>query len=382
MAAAGQWIFWVSICLVAYTYLAYPALLWLFTFWKRPSVYEEPENWPSMSLIISAYNESAVIADKLRNSLDVDYPTDRFQVVMVSDASDDSTDEIVRGFGDRGVVFHRAPERGGKTAGQNAGVARSAGEILVFSDANSMYDRDALKELVRPFSDAAIGCVCGELRYVDTEAGGAGKGEGFYWRYEQFLKGRESLLSSLVGANGSIYALRRELFDELPADIISDLIMPIRVWRKGARVVYAPRAVAREHSGQHFGDESRRRTRIIARSLYGLWKEIGVLNPFTNGVFAFQVFSHKIVRWLVPLFLIGMLAGSLALADEYLYRALLCLQLAFYALAVLGNLSPRLGRLGLFYIPAYFCAINAGALMGLWGFLTGQRYAAWQPRGA
>ena len=381
MAAAGWWIFWVCLGLVTYTYLAYPALLWLFTFWRRTARYEEPASWPSLTLVISAYNEAGVIADKLNNTLALDYP--HCQVVVVSDASDDGTDDIVKEFGDRGVVYHRLPARGGKTVAQNAGVKRAAGDILVFSDANSMYDRDALKELVRPFCDGTVGCVCGELRYFDAETGGAGKGEGFYWRYEQFLKGRESLLSSLVGANGSIYALRRELFDELAADIISDLIMPIRVRRKGARVLYAPRAVAREHSGQHFGDESRRRTRIIARSLYGLWKEVGVLNPLTNGVFAFQVFSHKVVRWLVPLFLIGMVTGSLALADGYLYRALFCIQLAFYILAALGSLFPsRFGRLGMFYIPAYFCAINAGALLGLWGFLTGQRYAAWQPRGA
>ena len=380
MAAAGFWVFWICLCFIAYTYLLYPLLLWLFTFWKRRPIYEAPQEWPNLSLVIAAYNEEAVIADKLNNTLAIDYPGDRLQIVVVSDASDDGTDEMVKGFAERGVVLHRLDARGGKTTAQNVGVGLSTGEILVFSDANSMYDEAALKQLVLPFADSQVGCVCGELRYVNPEGLGAGKGEGFYWRYEQFLKGRESLLSSLVGANGSIYAVRRELFDELVPEIISDFIMPIRVVRKGAAARYAPAAIAFGHSGQRFGDEFRRRTRIIARSLYGLWTEIGVLNPFSNGLFAFQVLSHKVVRWLVPVFLLGMLAGNIALGQQHVYREVLHVHLVFYALALIGNLSPtRLGRSVLFYIPAYFCAINLGALLGLWCFLSGQRYASWQP---
>ena len=232
---------------------------------------------------------------------------------------------------------------------------------------------------MRPFADPKIGCVCGELRYANPDQLAAGKGEGFYWRYEQFLKRRESLLTSTLGANGSIYALRRELFDELGPEIISDFIMPIRVWRKGFRVVYEPRAVAVEHSGARFRDEFRRRTRIISRSAYSLWTEAGVLNPFAHGLFAFQLFSHKLLRWLVPLFMIAILIGAALLAADPLYQILLGLQLLFYLLALLGNLfQHQLGSLGLFYIPAYFCATNLGALLGLWNFLTGRRYQVWQ----
>ena len=373
-------LFWTAAFLVVHTYLLYPALLWLLTLWKRPAQRPALGEWPTVTLVLVVYDEIAVIREKIENTLALDYPRDRLEVIVVSDCSHDGTDEAVAEYADRGVMLQRMEERGGKTAGKNAGVRLACGDILVFSDANSMYAPEALRELLRPFAELQVGCVCGELRYTNPEKLAAGKGEGFYWRYEQFLKRRESLLRSALGANGAIYALRRELFDELEADIISDFIMPIRIWRKGFRVVYEPGAVAVEHSAASFGGEFRRRTRIISRSMHGLRTEAGVLNPFRYGLFSFQLFSHKILRWLVPVFLIAMLISSVLLAGEMPFRILLGLQLLFYALAILGNLSQkRLGRLGLFYIPAYFCAINFGVLLGLWHFLTGRRYGVWKP---
>ena len=373
-------VFWAAVLLVVYTYLLYPALLWLLTLGKRPAEYVDPDEWPSVSLVLVAYNETAVIRAKLENMLALDYPRDRLELIVVSDCSDDGTDEVAAEYAEQGIRLYRVAQRGGKTLGQNAGVRLATSDILVFTDANSMYAADALRALVRPLADPRTGCVCGELRYVNPEDLAAGRGEGFYWRYEQFLKRRESLLRSALGANGSIYALRRELFEELGAEIISDFIMPVRVWRRGARVVYEPRAVATEQSAVSFHGEFRRRIRIISRSMNGLWQERGVLNPFTHGFFAFQMFSHKVLRWLVPLFLIATLASAVPLADQPLYRVLLSAQLAFYLLAVLGNLfQRRLGGVSLFYIPAYFCATNLGALLGLWNFLTGRRYQMWQP---
>lgn len=373
-------IFWAAALLIAYTYLLYPALLWLLTLGKRTLECADPDEWPSISLVLVAYNEIAVIRAKLENMLKLDYPRDRLELIVVSDCSDDGTDEVVAAYADRGIRLHRVVQRGGKTLGQNAGVRLATGDILVFTDANSMYAADALRALVRPLADPRVGCVCGELRYVNPEELAAGKGEGFYWRYEQFLKRRESLLRSALGANGSIYALRRELFEELGAEVISDFIMPVRVWRRGFRVRYEPQAVAMEQSAVSFHGEFRRRTRIISRSMNGLWQERGVLNPFGHGLFAFQMFSHKVLRWLVPLFLIAALISAVPLAGQSLYRALLLAQLAFYLLAALGNLfQRRLGGAGLFYIPAYFCATNLGALLGLWNFLTGRRYQVWQP---
>ena len=373
--------FWVSAFLVSYTYLLYPGLLWLLTLGRRASTAGDPDQWPSVSLIICAYNEADVIAAKVENALGLNYPVSRLQVVVVCDSCDDGTDEIVAGYADCGVELVQLEGRSGKTTGQNAGVRHATGEYLVFTDANSMYEPESLKALVRPFGDPTVGCVCGQLRYVNP-GGGAGKGEGFYWRYEQFLKRRESLLGSLVGANGSIYAVRRELFEELGPAIISDFIMPIRVVRQGQRVRYEPGAVAVESSGKRFGEELRRRTRIIARSLYGLWTQRGVLNPFRRPLFALQVVSHKVIRWLVPVCLLVALGSSAAeaMAGDRVFAVFLAIQALFYALALLGSLAPRLlGRIGLFYIPAYFTAINLGVLLGLFSFLTGRRYAVWQP---
>lgn len=373
-------VFWTAAALVLYTYLLYPLLLWVLTWRRREPEAAEMQEWPSVSFVLAAYNEAAVIGAKIENTLDLEYPADRFEFIVVSDGSTDGTDKIVATYADRGVQAYRMPENSGKTLAQNSGCRLAKGDILVFSDANSMYESRALQQLIKPFADPKVGCVCGELRYANPQHAGAGKGEGLYWRYERFLKRRESLLSSALGANGSIYGLRRGLFVELDADIISDFIMPIRVWRSGFRVAYQPAAVAMETAGNSFQAEFRRRRRIVSRSLHGLWTQRGVLNPLSNGLFAFQMWSHKVLRWLVPLLLIAVFIASVALADAPFYRLLLGLQLAFYLLALTGLLfQQRLGRVALLYVPAYFCAINLGALLGLWDFLVGNRHQVWQP---
>jgi cellulose synthase/poly-beta-1,6-N-acetylglucosamine synthase-like glycosyltransferase len=373
-------VFWIALFLIAYTYLIYPVLIRLLTIGRRVPDYAPLAEWPDVSLIIAAYNEEVVLRAKLENALSMDYPADKLDIVVVSDASTDGTDAIAAEFAERGVRLQRVATRGGKTLAQNAGVALARGRLLVFSDANSIYVPDALKRLLAPFADEWIGCVCGELQYANPDDGGAGKGEGAYWRYEQFLKLRESLLSSALGANGAIYALRRELFEELGAEIISDFVMPIRVWRRGYRVVYEPRAIASEFSGGSFGDEFRRRRRIVSRSLYGLWTQRGVLNPLAHFFFALQMISHKVLRWSVPVLLLIALGVNIPLAADPFYRILLALQGVFYLAAIMGNALPeRLGRLWPFYVPAYFCATNFGALLGLVNFLTGRRHSVWQP---
>ena len=373
-------VFWAALLIVVYTYLLYPVLIWFLTVARKAPDYAPLAEWPDLSLIIAAYNEEAVLRTKLENALALDYPDEKLDIIVVSDESSDDTDSIAAEFAERGVRLFRVGKRGGKTQAQNAGVELASGRFLVFSDANSMYAPDALKRLMAPFADERIGCVCGELQYANPDDGGVGKGEGAYWRYEQFLKQRESLLSSTLGANGAIYALRRELFEELGSEIISDFVMPIRVWRQGYRVLYESKAIAVEHSGGSFGDEYGRRRRIITRSLHGLWTQRGVLNPFAHFFFALQMFSHKVLRWLVPVLLLVALLVNIPLATDSLYRLLLVLQIIFYGLAVLGNILPeRLSRLFPFYVPAYFCAINFGALLGLVHFLTGRRDRIWQP---
>ena len=373
-------IFWAALFLIVYTYLIYPVLLWLLAAGRKMPEYAPLSEWPAASLIIAAHNEEAVLRAKLENALAMDYPADQLDIIVVSDASTDGTDRIAAEFAGRGVRLHRQEVRRGKTAAQNAGVRLASGHFVAFSDANSMYAPSALKRLLAPFADERIGCVCGELQYANPDGQGAGKGEGLYWRYEQFLKCRESLLSSTLGANGAIYALRRELLVELRGDIISDFVAPLHVWRRGFRIAYEPMAVATEYSSGRFGDEFRRRRRIVSRSLYGLWTEAGVLNPWAHFLFAFQMFSHKLLRWLVPVWLLVVLAVNIPLAANECYGLLLALQVAFYGLAALGLLLPeRLGRYWLFYVPAYFTATNWGTLLGLLSFLMGRRHRVWQP---
>lgn len=373
-------IFWAALFLVVYTYLIYPVLLWLLAAGRKMPEYAPLGEWPTASLIIAAHNEEAVLRAKLENALAMDYPAERLDIIVVSDASTDGTDRIAAEFAERGVRLHRQEVRRGKTEAQNAGVRLARGQFLAFSDANSMYAPSALKRLLAPFADERVGCVCGELQYANPADQGAGKGEGLYWRYEQFLKRRESLLSSALGANGAIYALRRELFVELGGDIISDFVAPLGAWRRGFRIAYEPKAVATEYSSEGFGDEFRRRRRIVSRSLYGLWTEAGVLNPGAHFFFAFQMFSHKLLRWLVPVWLLVVLAVNVPLAASAYYGLLLALQVAFYGLAALGLLLPeRLGRYWLFYVPAYFAATNGGTLLGVLSFLTGRRDRVWQP---
>ncbi|MBD03503.1 MAG: glycosyl transferase [Gemmatimonadetes bacterium] len=383
-----EWRAWIFVAIAAfggtvYSYLLYPCLMWLFTFWRRHIVPSPPQDWPSVSLVIAAYNEQDVLAAKIDNSLALNYPGP-VQVVVVSDGSTDSTEDIARSYeGREGYLFLEQPQNAGKTMAQNEAVKQATGDFLVFSDANSIYEPDALQRLLTPFTDPTIGCVCGELRYVNPQRGGAGQGEGFYWRYEQFLKRQESRLGSLVGANGSIYALRRELFEELDSAIISDFIMPIRIRRNGWRVVYVDNAVAVETSAPGFDDEMRRRRRIVARSVYSLWKERGALLPlWSSSVFAFELWSHKVMRWLVPVFLLILLVSTvmLALQGHRFGTPALVAQAVFYSLALLGAILPRsLGRVGLFYVPTYFCAINLGALRGMLGALRGQRHTVWKP---
>ena len=373
-------VFWSALFLVVYIYLIYPVLLWLLAAGRKMPEYAPLGEWPTTSLIIAAHNEEATLCAKLENALAMDYPAERLDIIVVSDASTDGTDRIAAEFAERGVRLHRQAVRGGKTEAQNAGVRLARGQFLAFSDANSMYAPSALKRLLAPFADEQIGCVCGELQYANPDDQGASKGEGLYWRYEQFLKLRESLLSSTLGANGAIYALRRELFVELHGDIISDFVAPLHAWRRGFRIAYEPMAVATEYSSVRFGDEFRRRRRIVSRALYGLWTEAGVLNPFAHFFFAFQMFSHKLLRWLVPVWLLVVLAVNVPLAAIDYYGLLLALQVAFYGLAALGLLLPeRLGRCWLFYVPAYFTATNLGTLLGWLSFLTGRRHRVWQP---
>ena len=291
-----------SLVVLAYVYAGYPLLLRLLVRLRGARPIRRADVTPSLSLLISAYNEAAVIRAKIENALALDYPREALEIVVVSDASSDGTDAIVAEYRNRGVMLRRQPERRGKTAGLNRTVPQLAGELVVFSDANAIYEPDALKKLARNFADPDVGCVTGEARYLPGAARAADVGERVYWGYEMQVKRLETALGSMVGGDGAIYAIRRSLWRTLPEDAINDFLNPLQIVAAGWRNVYEPEAVCYEETAGGVSTEYRRRVRIVSRSWRAVFQERTVLNPFVTGLFAWSVVSHKMLRWLAPLF--------------------------------------------------------------------------------
>ncbi|HEX6996413.1 MAG TPA: glycosyltransferase family 2 protein [Gammaproteobacteria bacterium] len=372
--------FWVLSATVVYVYAGYPLLLvCLRAVLKRKPVRTGAVE-PDVTLVISAYNEAAVIEGKIRNSLELDYPRDRLDVLVVSDASDDGTDEIVAGFAERGVRLIRMPERGGKTLGLNEAVKQARGEIVVFSDANALYRRDAIRMLVRNFADPAVGAAVGESTYSPA-TNDSEQSESSYWRYETAIKRLESELGSVVGGDGAIYAIRKSCYRPMPADALSDFVNPLQIVEQGYRCVYEPAAVSVEEAAGSFDKEFRRKVRIVNRAWRAMVRLKHLLNPFRYGVFSLQLLSHKVLRWLVPVFLLALLAVNVAVARTHvLYAAALGLQAAFYLLAATGYLLRRSARLPFFVsIPFYFCLVNFASLRGVVEAYRGKLYTTWTP---
>lgn len=371
-------LFWITAGTLLYVYVGYPLILWLLARRRAEPAGADPVEWPAVTLIISAYNEADVIADKLRNALETDYPEGRLEIIVVSDASDDGTDRIVASFADRGVVLLRMPERGGKTVGLNAAVAAAKGDFIVFSDANAMYRVDAVKRLVARFEDPAVGAVIGESSYYESDSD-SGRSESLYWRYESAIKKLESATGSLVGGDGAIYAIRKSLYRPMPPDALSDFVNPLQIVQHGYRCVYEPRAVSCEETAADFTREYRRKVRIVNRAWRALWSLRAMLNPLHNGGFALKLWSHKVLRWWVPFLLLALLAVNWALlADGRIYVLSLWAQAAFYAAAAFGYLRRgRPNQPAMLRIPYYFCLVNVASAVGLIEAFLGRTYTTW-----
>jgi cellulose synthase/poly-beta-1,6-N-acetylglucosamine synthase-like glycosyltransferase len=365
----------------AYLYAGYPALVWALARLRPRAVRSAPVT-PSVSLVVPAYNEEAVIGEKLRNCLELDYPREELEVLVVSDGSTDATEEIAASFGRRGVRLLRLP-RGGKAAALDAAAGAARGEILVLTDANATLDRDALRHLVAPFADSEVGGVCGRKLYRQAPGADAtAAGEGLYWRYDQWQKEQESRLGSVFAADGTLYALRRELYvpiaDPAQAD---DIAISTRIVLQGRRLVLAPAAVAREDPPAEGRQELRRKVRVTNHSVRALLN----LGPalWTSGFYSVELVSHKLLRHLAPFFLLGLLGSSVWLAPQHpLFLAAAGLQLIFYTLALAGFLlrRSRWGRSRLLSTPYYFTMVNTAALLGVLSVLRGRRLRQWAPR--
>ncbi len=372
-------LFWGSVLLIFYVYLGYPLLLLVMHMLFRSEPVRKQDIEPDVTLIISAYNEEDVIARKLENSLALDYPAEKLEILVISDCSDDRTDEIVASFADRGVKLLRMPERGGKTVGLNAAVPQAKGEIIIFSDANAMYDRNVVRAIVRNFADERVGAVTCESRYEIEEGDTSTESENLYWRYELALKRLESELGSLVGGDGAIYAIRKALYRRMKPSDLSDFVNPLQIVSQGFRNVYEPEAFSFEKGGESFEKEFRRKVRIVNRAWRGMMSMRHVLNPFRYGFFAIQAISHKLLRWLVPAFMVVAFVSNISLLGEHIfYKFTFTLQVLFYLLAVVGWLQSRREEIArMFYIPYYFCLVNWASLKGIIENYTGRTYTVW-----
>lgn len=355
-------LFWISAGFTVYVYVGYPILLWGLQAVFRSSPRKQSIE-PSVSLLVAAYNEAAAIADKIRNSLALDYPVDKLEVVVASDGSKDATAEIVRSLAaaeasGRVRILDFEKNRG-KTAVLNDAVRELRGEVVAFSDATSMLATDSLRILVQSFSDPRVGAASGVYRLLKKDQAHLGSQEDLYWKYETFLKVQEARLGAFTGAHGSLYAIRRELYPFPPEGTINDdFTIPMRILESGHRVAYETAAVAYEEANEMEGFS--RRVRITAGNIEQL-REIKSLIWPPRPFVLFCLLSHKTGRLLVPVFMLIALAANIALRGQFLYNCLLLGQVLFYGLAGLGavvSLKPRILRL-----PYYFCMINS-ALFG------------------
>ncbi len=374
-------VFWLSVIAVGYSYFGYPFLVYgISRFYRRNHNFsEEDSGFPTVSLIIAAYNEARVIEVKILNSLALDYPHEKLEIIVVSDGASDDTPKIVRHYAGEGVISLHQPERQGKTAALNRGVSLSRGEILVFSDANTHYNREAIRKLVRHFADPVVGGVCGRKDIFPEEDRQSSVGDSFYWKYESFLKELESSIGSITGADGEIFSMRRSLYKAIDESVINDdAEITFGIVGAGYRVLYDTEAISQESASITLKDDFYVKVRMVAGGFQTVSRHWHFL-LFSFQPFALQFISHKVVRWLVPMFLIVAFITNVFLADLPAYGFLFISQCVFYAGAAVGYWRIRLGRkAAMLYIPLYFTVMNLAALVGLCRFLAGQQSTSWR----
>ena len=384
-------IFWVLFFIVFYTYIGYGIILYLIiqfrriTGLKKKSVFDDFFE-PEVTLFIAAYNEKEFIDRKVNNCRELDYPTEKLQVVWVTDGSNDGTPDELKKHEDM-TVFH-SPERNGKIGAMNRGMAFIATPFVIFCDANTMLGKESIRRIVRLFSDPKVGCVSGEKRiFAKNKDTASGSGEGLYWKYESQLKKWDAELYSVVGAAGELFAIRTGLYQEVEKDtLLDDFIISLRVAQKGYTIQYDPEAYAIESASANVKEELKRKIRISAGGIQSVFRLHSLLNIFKYGVLSFQYISHRLLRWtLAPLALLFMIPVGLVLALEdgilsyNFYAVLFWLQLLFYLTALLGwYLENRSIRLKLLFVPYYFFIMNLSVFLGLKRILKNSQSVNWE----
>lgn len=377
----GILLFWMLLPLSLYSYFLYPLLLRGLLAW-RGTIADSPlanaVEPPTVSLIITAHNEAARIRGKLDNTLAIVYPQDRLDIIVASDCSSDDTDAIVGEYVDRGVRLVRARERLGKEHAQQCAVRAARGDILVFSDVATRIPLEAITKMVAVFADSGVGAVSSEDRFLSQDGGLVG--EGAYVRYEMGLRRMESRLAGLVGLSGSFFAARRAVCADWDIHAPSDFNTALNCARLGLRAVTAPDVLGYYRDLKDPGREYQRKLRTVLRGITGLARHLEVLNPVRFGLFAFQVWSHKVMRWLAPWYLLGLFAVTLAIHGcHWLYALALWGQAGFYGVALAGHWYPRLRALTPVRIVYFFVQANVAVAQATLYFLIGQRMTTWQP---
>ncbi len=378
---ALKWIFWGGLAWLIYIYIGYPMFLALLRR-LRPRVVQRGEDLPRVTIVTAAFNEEAHIGQTIANKLALDYPRELLEIIVVSDGSVDRTDEIVSSYSSQGVKLIRQEPRQGKTAGLNKALAIAQGDVVVFSDANSLYAPDGLRKLVRAFADPSVGYVTGKMVYVSPDGSLVGDGCTAYMRYENLLRELESVVGSVVGVDGGIDAVRRKLYQPMRADQLPDFVLPLSVVRQGYRVVYEEQALLQEHALSAAADEFRMRVRVSLRAFWALWDLRSLLSPFRFGLFSWQLWSHKVLRYLAFVPMIAVLLSNIALLNAGpIYQIALVGQVLIYGLAIAGSVLGSLDNAPRVLVwPNYFVLLNVASGVAFWRFINGQKQVLWKPR--
>jgi|WetSurMetagenome_2_1015567.scaffolds.fasta_scaffold00012_128 glycosyltransferase involved in cell wall biosynthesis len=371
-------LFWVALFFIFYAYFGYPLALFVLSLLGNRAV-KKGVGSPAVSFIITAFNEESRITSKIENTLELDYPSDKFEIIIASDCSDDGTDEIVKCYEYRGVKLVRAPERKGKENAQKHAIEQASGDILVFSDVATILKKDAIANIVGNFDDQTVGCVSSIDKFIDSD--GKVSGEGAYVRYEMFLRRLESRVNSLVGLSGSFFAARKAVCSAWATDLPSDFNTLLNSVKTGLRGVLDPDSAGYYNNISDETKEYGRKVRTVLRGISTFMKNLGLLNPFRYRLFAWQIFSHKFCRWLVPFAMLLTLTTNLMivcfLPFSELYYVSLILQTVFYALAITGIVFYS-GKVYL-KIPAFFVLVNISILNAWYLYFTGSSIVTWTP---
>ena len=378
-------LFWISFFIIFYAFIGYGILLYFIIKIKR-AIKGKPtppaaDNLPTCTLIVAAYNEEIFIAEKIKNSLELDYPEGKLKLIFITDGSSDGTADIVAKY--PGIIHMHSAERKGKMAAVHRAIDTVTTDVMVFTDANTFLNKNAIINICRHYADAKVGAVAGEKRVLITEKSDATAGEGFYWKYESKLKIWDSELYSVVGAAGELFSVRTDLYEHVPPTaIIDDFMISMLIAKKGYRIIYEPEAYAMETASEDVKEELKRKIRIAAGGLQSIIWLKSLFNPFPLPVLSFQYISHRVLRWtVVPFLMILLVALNIAIVHAYggaIYQLFLAGQVAFYGMSLFGwMLEARQVKVKIFFIPYYFCMMNYAVILGIFRHLAGKQSAVW-----